>query len=57
MLYITGTALQLVHILLVNKTHCLSTKNANRKDDQTSVINKKLEKGRTVAEENENSHM
>lgn len=47
------TSLQLAHILLDNKTHCLGTLRSNRKGNPVEVIQKKLKKGEVIAKENE----
>lgn len=47
------TSLQLAHILLDNKTHCLGTLRANRKGNPTNVVKRTLKRGEIYAEENE----
>ncbi|XP_063913566.1 piggyBac transposable element-derived protein 4-like [Zophobas morio] len=47
------TSLQLAHILLDHKTHCLGTLRANRKGNPPEVIKKKLKKGEVFSQENE----
>jgi hypothetical protein len=47
------TSLQLAHLLLDNKTHCIGTLRGDRKGNPTEVVKKKLKKGEIAAQENE----